>query len=76
MSNLLSIHETAARAKAEGLPLSEKAIRKFVKSGELPAVQTGKKALIFFPNVIEFVKSGNNQQEQTEQIGKIRPLRV
>lgn len=38
MNDLLSINDAANRCKTEGIPLSEKAIRRFVKSGDLPAV--------------------------------------
>ena len=75
-ADMLSIAKTAERCKAEGIPLSEKLIRKLVKSDELPAVRSGKKALLYFPNVLEFVKSGNNRRDQADQTGKIRPLRA
>lgn len=74
MKDLLSIHKTAERCKAEGIPLAEHAIRRFVKTGDLPAVQTGRRALVYFPNVIEFVKNGNNQQDEPTEIGNIHRL--
>lgn len=58
--NILSIHKTAERCKAEGIPLPEKAIRRFVKNGSLPAIQSGTKSLIYFPNVIKLVEHGND----------------
>ncbi len=76
MKDLLSIHDSAERCKAEGLPLSEKAIRRFVKNGDLAAVQTGKKAMVFFPNIIELIKRGNNHHVQSESVGSIRPVRA
>lgn len=76
MTDLLSIHETAQRCRHEGIPLAESAIRRFVKDGSLPAVQTGRRALVYWPNVIEFVKNGNNQQTQPIEVGKIRPIRA
>lgn len=76
MTDLLSIHETAQRCKVEGIPLAEAALRRFVKTGDLPAVQTGRRALVYWPNVIEFVKNGNNQQVQPIEAGKIRPIRA
>lgn len=73
--DMLSIAKTAERCKAEGIPLSEKAIRRFVKDGSLPAVQTGKKALVYFPNVKEFIKQGNNQAIDPETLrDKIRRI--
>lgn len=74
--DMLSIAKTAERCKEEGIPLSEKALRRFVKEGFLPATHTGKKALIYFPNVLEFVKRGNNACEQTESADGIRCIQA
>ncbi len=71
---ILSIAKTAERCKDEGIPLSEKALRRFVKSGDLPSIQTGKKALLYFPNVRRFIETGNPVQEP-EQC-KIRRISV
>ena len=68
-SDILSIPKTAARCKAEGIPLPEKAIRRFVKDGSLLSIKTGTKTLIYFPNVIEFIKRGNRTQENSESGG-------
>jgi hypothetical protein len=71
--DVLSIAKTAERCNAEGIPLSEKALRHFVKSKAIPAIQTGKKALLFFPNVRKFVESGNTEEENER--GLIRKVR-
>lgn len=63
LDDLLSIHNTALRCKSEGIPLSEKSIRRFVKDGTLVSVKTGKKVLIFYPNVQQLIQSGNNYLE-------------
>lgn len=70
--DILSIARTAERCKAEGIPLSEKALRRFVKSGEIPSIQTGKKALLFFPNVRRFIEEGTETKEPEQ--GKIRRI--
>ena len=72
--DVLSIHQTAERCKAEGIPLPEKAIRRFVKDGSLPAIQTGAKALIYFPNVIHFIKQGTPLEPVQEESGGIRRI--
>lgn len=72
-ADILSIHQTAERCKAEGIPLPEKAIRRFVRDGSLPAIQTGKKALIYFPNVVEFIKQGTSAEPVPES-GIIRRI--
>lgn len=74
--DMLSIAKTVERCMKEGIPLSEKALRRFVKDGSLPATHTGKKALIYFPNVLEFVKRGNNPCERPESVGGIRRIQA
>lgn len=73
--DLASIHATAARCKAEGIPLSETAIRRFVKCGQLPAVRIGAKALLYWPNVTRFVQEGNTTPIEAPQ-GAIRQISV
>lgn len=70
--DILSIAKTAERCKSEGIPLSEKALRRFVKTGDIPSIQTGKKALLFFPNVRRFIETGNEAREPEQ--GKIRRI--
>jgi hypothetical protein len=69
-TDILSIAKTAERCKDEGIPLAEKALRRFVKLGDIPSIQTGKKALIYFPNVRHFVETGNNAKAPEQ--GQIR----
>lgn len=70
--DILSIAKTAERCKAEGIPLAEKALRRFVKDGDIPSIQTGKKVLLFFPNVRRFVETGNETKDPEQ--GKIRRI--
>lgn len=60
MADVLSINETLKRARAEGIPLPETALRRWVKNGEIPAVYAGRKCLLFWPNVVRFVCGGMN----------------
>lgn len=56
MSDILTIRESVARAKAEGLPVSEGTIRRWIRSGELPARWAGHKALIYYPSLVRFLR--------------------
>ena len=60
MADVATINETLKRARAEGIPLPETALRRWVKSVEIPAVYSGKKALIYWPNIVKFVCGGMN----------------
>lgn len=55
MADILTIRQTVARAKGEGLNISEQALRHWVKSGEIPARMAGRSALLYYPNVVRFI---------------------
>ena len=56
MSNMLTIRQVVERLKADGLPLSEYALRLMVKRGAIPVRYAGQKALVYFPNVLDYLK--------------------
>ena len=56
MSNMLTIRQVVERLKADGLPLSEYALRLMVMRGAIPVRYAGKKALIYYPNVISYIQ--------------------
>ena len=51
----MTIHEAVRRSKAEGIPIAETALRRWVKDGTLPATYAGRKALIFWPNLVKLL---------------------
>lgn len=55
MSQLLTIKETVARSRAEGLPISEYTLRRLLRKKEIPYRQVGGKFLIFWPNVEQYL---------------------
>lgn len=73
-NDLASIQDTALRCKEEGLPLTECALRRLTQSGDIPACRIGKKSLLYWANVVEFVQSGNNHaaEQSQQQSGSIR----
>lgn len=58
MSDMATIRATATRLKSEGMPVAEYALRQWVKTGVIPSVQCGQKALLFYPNVLAYLRSG------------------
>lgn len=54
----LTISETVARLREEGLPIAEYALRRFVKTGEIPSLKCGRKFLLYYPNVVRFLTQG------------------
>ena len=51
-----SIRQTLAALRAEGINISENALRTWVKSGAIPAVYSGVKAYLWYHNVIAFLQ--------------------
>lgn len=56
MGNVVTIREAVARAKAEGLPISEHTLRGWVKTGAIPVRNAGKKILLFYPNLVLYLQ--------------------
>lgn len=53
--NLLSTNEAVARSKLEGIPITETALRRWIKDGTLKVAYTGRKALIYWPNLVKLL---------------------
>lgn len=56
MADVLTIREAAARAKAEGLPVSEYTLRQWIKTGAVPVRKAGCKMLLFYPNLVRYLQ--------------------
>lgn len=65
--NMLTINETVARSKLEGIPISESAVRRWVRNGDIHAVYAGKKALIYWPALLEFLCGNVVPHSNTEK---------
>lgn len=56
MPNVLTIREAVQRAKADGFPVSEYTLRAWVRSGAIPTRKVGQKALLYYPNLIKYLR--------------------
>ncbi len=56
MPNVVTIREAVERAKAEGLPISEYALRHWVRTGVVPVRKIGQKALLYYPNLVKYLQ--------------------
>lgn len=59
MADLVSIREAVRKAKVEGLPVSEYAVRQWVKMGAIPSRKAGSKVLLFYPNLVHYLTCSN-----------------
>lgn len=53
--NIVTINQAVKRGKDEGLPIAECALRRWIKDGTLRATYAGKKALLYWPNVVKLL---------------------
>ncbi len=65
MADYLTIRGAVARAKQEGLPVTEYTLRNWIKAGEVPAIYAGNKAILFYPNIVRYLKGGANVDPAT-----------
>lgn len=54
--DVLTIRAAVERAKGEGLPVSEYTLRRWIKSGAIPARNAGNKILLFYPNLVRYLQ--------------------
>lgn len=68
MPDVVTIREAVQRAKTEGLPVAEYSLRRWIKTGAIPARKVGSKALIYYPNLVSFLQcvDGSDNAAPTE----------
>ena len=54
-----TIPQTLEHLRADGFYVSENALRTWVKTGSIPASYCGRRAYIWYPNVLAFLREGN-----------------
>lgn len=59
MADVLTIRAAVTRAKEEGLPVSEYTLRCWIKTGRVPVVYAGTRALVYFPNIVTYLQTGD-----------------
>ena len=64
-----TIPNTLKRLHAEGYPVSENALRCWVKSGRIPAVYSGRRAYLWYPNVLSFLRGETNSCKEEQAAG-------
>lgn len=73
-TQVATIPKTAQRCKAEGIGLSAQQLRCLCKEGQLKHTKMGRVVLIYWPNLIEMLKSGGEPPPAPATPGIIRPI--
>lgn len=61
MPDILTIRQAAARAKSDGLGISEYTIRQWVRLGVVPVRKAGSKNLLSYSNLVRFLRCEDGQ---------------
>lgn len=56
MPNIMTVREAVQRARADGMPVSEYTLRRWIRTGDIPVRRVGQKVLIFYPNLIKYLQ--------------------
>lgn len=65
MSNICTIREAVQRSKSDGMPVSEYTLRRWVKSGVVPVRKVGQKVLLYYPNLVRYLKCEGSEVTQS-----------
>ena len=72
---ILTIKETVIRSQQLGMPLSEYTLRRAIRTGAVPCRVLGKKYLIAWPNVEDWLMCVNGADNMPEPaVNDIRPI--
>lgn len=75
MPNVVTVREAVRRAKQDGFPVSEYSLRHWIRTGAIPVRRTGRKILIFYPNLVRYLQcedGGDNKPATVAGFSKIR----
>lgn len=75
MPNVMTVREAVQRAKADGLPVTEYTLRHWIKIGAIPVRTVGSKALLFYPNLIAFLRCDNGADNASSAFGAVNGIR-
>ena len=74
MPNVMTIRESVLRAKAEGLPVTEYTLRRWIKTGAIPVRTVGSKVLLYYPNLVTILRCDNGA-DNAPTVGAINGIR-
>ena len=56
MADIVTVRQAVERSKQDGFPVSEYTLRRWIKTGVIPIRKAGNKALIFYPNLLRYIR--------------------
>ncbi len=56
MADVITVREAVERSKADGIPVSEYTLRRWIKQGNIPHRKAGNKILVYYPNLVKYLQ--------------------
>ena len=56
LNDFVNIPEAVQRAKADGIPISEYAVRYWIRTGAIPGRKVGRQIILFYPHLVQYLK--------------------
>ena len=75
MADVLTVREAGRRAGNEGLPVTEYSLRRWIKTGAVPVRSVGKKALLFYPNLVRYLQCEDGADNMPAAVGPAHGIR-
>ena len=75
MPNVVTVRGAVQRAKADGLPVTEYTLRRWIKTGAIPVRNVGSKALLFYPNLVRFLQCEDGADNVPTAVGAAHGIR-
>ena len=72
MGNVLTIRQAVTRTQADGLPVSEYTLRCWIKAGAIPIRHAGVKQLIYYPNLVRYLRCEDGGDETAAAVLGVR----
>ena len=74
MPNVVTVREAVQRAKADGLPVTEYTLRRWIKTGAIPVRSVGSKALLFYPNLVRVLQCEDGADNAPATFGAVNGI--
>lgn len=75
MPNVVTVREAVQRSKADGLPVTEYTLRRWIKTGAIPVRYIGQKALIHYPVLVRFLQCEDGSDNVPATVGTAQGIR-
>lgn len=63
---IVTIREAVQRTQRDGMPISENALRNWIKSGAIPVRMAGNRALLYYPHLVDYLCGNSVKQEESK----------